>query len=291
MRKASLIVAALCVCGCAADNKALRGDLDAMRAEIQRMQRENAELAKRVDVLASRLDALGERPTAVRGAAGCSGSTGPCASPGTPPAAASSGAARSTGPASDAAIPPNLAVVKVQPPSPGTRQPAVHRHRRQAPPVPTAVPISEPDGEALASLGTPRSDLSVEAQADLDAAHRMKGLAAARALEAFAARYPRHPSADNALLDAARERAEAGEPDAACALHARCVEEYPAGDAMPDALELLGECHARRGRAEEARHLFERVVADYPGTSAAGRAAQRLAEAARAAPSRQGAVP
>ncbi len=200
-----------------------------------------------------------------------------------------------SGPDPKSLVPPNLTVVRIEPPRKGTRE-GTHRPRWAPPPVSTAVPISEPDREVLASLAAPRRDLSAEAQADLDAAHAMSGLAAGRALEAFTSHYPHHPSADNALVEAARLRADAGEPDAACALYVRCVDEYPAGDAMPDALEQLGECHVRSGRMESARRLFERVVNDYPETSAAKRAAERLAEAtggdaARATPSRQGAVP
>ncbi len=276
MREASSIVAGLWVLGvlgCGAEDRGLRRDLEAMRAEMQTMQRENGELSKRVEALGARLDSF-----ALRSAQPVKGK----------PSATSS-------PDANALVPPNLTVVKVEPPRKGTREGARHP-RRPPPPVPTAVPISEPDRDVLATLAPPGQDLSALAQADLDAAHALSGLAAARALEAFTSRYPHHPYADNAVVEAARLRADAGEPDAACALYERCIDEYPAGDALPEALEQLGECHARRGQIERARRLLERVVNDYPQTSAAKRAAERLAEAtgggaARAAPSRQGAVP
>ncbi len=264
LRKALLEVAAVAVLpalACASGNEAARRDLDAMRAEMQIAQRENADLAKRVEELSLRVDLIAARLT--RQAAG-------------------------RGQAAEPAVPPDLAVVKVGPP----RAEPQRRGRlpRSAPPVPTQTPVVEPSPERLAALGAGRIDLASEAQNELDAAHRLSGLAAARALEAFAAHYPHHPRADNALLEAARLRTAAGDDDAACDLYARCVDEYPAGDALPDALERLAECHSQRGEAKRARALFEQVAADYPDTSAAKLAKEHLA-AMPAGPARQGAVP
>jgi TolA-binding protein len=275
--------------GCGAESKDLRRDLEAMRNEMQTMRQENGELARRVDALSARLDAQVAR--AKRGSAESAGSIAPA---GAGPATVGKSAAASPAPAAEPSVPPNLAVIKIGPPRKGTLEGT--RPRRAAPPVPTTVPIREPDGGVLATLGSPRRDLAAEAQADLDAAHGQPGLAAARALEAFAGRYPHHPSADNALLEAAQLRADADDLDTACDLYERCVREYPAGDAMPDALERLAGCYARKGQKERARPLLERVMKDYPQTPAAKRAAQRLAEtsegnATPATPIQQGAAP
>jgi TolA-binding protein len=246
----------------------MRRDLDGMRGEMQSMQRKNAELEKRVEELALRLDLVAAR-------------------------LAHRTAAPERAQAAEPAVPPDLAVVKVEPPR---DQPRADPHRRgrairAAPPLPTQTPVAEPDPEGLAALGAGRGDPAAEAQAELDAAHRLSGLACARALESFAAHYPRHPRADNALLEAAQARAASGDDDAACGLYARCVDEYPAGDALPDALERLAECHSRRGEERRARALFERVAADYPDTSAAQLAKEHLAAMPPASPARQGAVP
>ncbi len=249
--------------GCASGADATRRDLDAMRAEMQIVQRENADLAKQVEELSLRVDLIAAR-LAQRAA--------PAGRP----------------QAGEPAIPPDLAVVKVEPP-----RAEIHRRARLGhgvPALPTQTPMIEPTPDRLEALGTGRGDLAAEAQADLDAAHRLSGLAAARALEAFTAHYPHHPRADNALLEAARLRTAAGDDDAACALYGRCVDEYPAGDALPDALERLAECHSQRGEARRARALFERVAADYPDTSAAKLAKEHLA-AMPASAARQGAVP
>jgi len=75
------------------------------------------------------------------------------------------------------------------------------------------------------------------------------------------------------------------------------VATYPAGDALPEALEELAACESRRGHPAEARRLVERLTRDFPDTPAARRARQRLAAAAggppagSAASERQGAVP
>lgn len=247
--KTAVAAAALGALGCAAGAPAWQKDLEAMRAEMRTMQRENAETARRLEALTVRLDAL----AAARKSA--------------PPPAPAAAAAPAP------LVPPDLAVVKVDPPA--SREP--RRARRPAPPLPTAVPIVEPDPAAMAGLSAPRGDLAAEAQASLEAARRLDGLAGARALEEFAARYPRHPSADNALVDAALGRDDAGDPETACALATRVTQEYPAGDALPEALGLLVECRARQGDAARVRALVERLVKDFPDTPAAKRAQARLA--------------
>jgi TolA-binding protein len=158
------------------------------------------------------------------------------------------------------------------------------------------VPIIDPKTGVVADLGLPRGDLNAQAEQELRAARGLSGASAAQALEAFVARYPRHPQADNALLEAASVYSGAGRGEAGCAVLARCVEEYPAGDAMPEALERLGECKADRGDVAAARRLFQRVLSDYPQSSAAKRAEGRITSLAGAGtPSsgsnRQGAVP
>lgn len=257
-RRATLAAAyaALWALGCAAADPAWRKDVDDLRAEMRTLHRENAETSRRLDEMAMRLDALA--------------ATSRAPSPAPPAQAAADRAAPM--------IPPNLAVVKVGRPSPRPES----RRPRQAPPLPTAVPIQEPDPREMAALGAPRGDIAAEAQAALDAARRLDGLASARALEEFAARYPRHPSADNALVEAARARDAAGDPETACALAARVVDEYPAGDALPDALARMAECRARQGDTARARALYQRIVKDFPDTPAARRARQRLATPTKA---------
>ncbi|HEX9051433.1 MAG TPA: tetratricopeptide repeat protein, partial [Anaeromyxobacter sp.] len=164
---------------------------------------------------------------------------------------------------------------------PAGREPPAREARRaprSPPPVPTAVPIAEPDPERLEALGRKGSrEISAEAADELARARRLSGAARAHALEDFVARYPRHPSADNALVEAAAAYAETGSADAACELARRAKDDYPAGDAMSDALERLAWCESRRGATAAERRLLERLVADFPKTPAADRAGARLA--------------
>ena len=215
-----VILAALgapCAFGCVAEDRGLRREMEAMRAEMRTLERESAETAKRVESLSAAVDSLSARST--KSSPECRGVPGECA----PPLA---GPAPAPEPRSDVRVPPNLAVVKVEPPRDGE---AISRpKKRKAPRLPTELPLAEPDARALAALGPPGENLSADARADLELARAQSGLAAARALEAFTARYPHHPSADNALVEAAKIRWEAGEMEGACALYARCVNEYPA---------------------------------------------------------------
>jgi hypothetical protein len=167
-------------------------------------------------------------------------------------------------------IPPDLAVVRMEPRAPS-------RPARTAPPVPTAVAIEEPDAERVESLSRrPGKDLAAEADAELDRARACAGIERAHALVEFVARYPRYPAADNALVEAATVSADVGRDSAACDLARRVAGDYPAGDAVSDALERLAWCESRRGARAAERKLLERLVNDFPRTPAAQRAGTRL---------------
>ncbi|HET7823677.1 MAG TPA: tetratricopeptide repeat protein [Anaeromyxobacter sp.] len=236
--------ALLLLVGCAGGSDATKKDLDAMRAELQAVRKDNEELQRKVDALSGRVEVITARLSQAP-------------QPAQPPAAAAP------------VVPPDLAVVRVEPP---------RAARTPPPPVPTAVPIAEPDPGRVAALSRRSGhEIAQDADEELRRARGKAGASRAHALEDFAARYPRHASADNALVEAAAAYADAGKPQAACDLARRCVSEYPAGDAMSDALERLAWCESRRGDAGAERTLLERLVSDFPRTPAAERAAQRLA--------------
>jgi len=240
------LVAATLGLGCAGQAGAIRSDVDALRAEVRALRSENAQLSRTVESLSVRLDALAARRAKAPVEAA--------------PAAAARGAT---------IVPPDLAVVKVAPAA---------RSVRPAPAVSTAVPIAEPDPDRLDRLARPSGrDIAAEAEGELRSARNQSGLGRAHALEDFSARYPRHPSADNALVDAARAYADGGEDAAGCSLARRAANDYPAGDAVSDALEMLAACASRLGEADAERLLLERLVAEYPRTPAADRAGRRLA--------------
>jgi TolA-binding protein len=253
--------ALLLLLGCAGGGEAARRDLDALRTEVRALRSENEALSRRVDALAGRVEVLQTRVARA---------------PAAPEPAASSAPI----------VPPDLAVVRVEPreePPLVLEQPArssapARRAPRTPPPVPTAVPIAEPDPERLETVARPsRREISADADDELSRARRRSGSERAHGLEDFVGRYPRHPSADNALVEAAAAYADAGLASAGCELARRSTVEYPAGDAMSEALERLAWCEARSGSTGGERRLLQRLVSEFPSTPAAERAGTRLA--------------
>jgi TolA-binding protein len=227
---------------------AARRDIEALRAEVRELRQENADLAHRVELLSAQLEVASTR--LARG-------------PATP-------AARDDA-EKQPVIPPDLAVVRVAPHSTGVRA-------GRAPPVPTAVPIAEPDSAQVDALSRRGGrDLATEAEAELRRARAATGNARARALVEFVSRYPRHPEADNALVEASAAYADAGIESDSCDLARRAAADYPAGDALPEALERLAWCEGRHGAHDAERKLLERLVQEFPKTPAAQRAGIRLA--------------
>ncbi len=230
--------------------------MDALRAEVRVLRRDNEDLSRKLDGISAKLDGMWAQHA--RAAVG-----------------AAAGAAK--GEPERPVIPPDLEVVRVEPkPAPERHEPA--QRPRTAPPVPTTVPIADPDPERLDALARKGGrEIGAEADAELRRARGHTELDRAHELEEFAVRYPRHPSADNALVEASAAYADAGRADAACDLARRASSEYPAGDALSEALERLAWCESRRGAKDAERRLLERLVADFPRTPAAERAGTRLA--------------
>jgi hypothetical protein len=250
IRAREVSAALLLVAGCAGSGDAARRDVDALRAEVRALRSDNEDLTRKLDALSARVEAISTRLSRpVDGATSAATATAPSTS--TP-----------------ALIPHDLAVVRVEPPASRPRTP---------PPVPTTVPIAEPDAERVEALARPGRDIGAEADGELRRARRMPGIDRAHALEEFTVRYPRHPSADNALVESASAYADASRAEAACALARRAIDDYPAGDAMSEALERLAWCESRRGAPEAERRLLERLVSEFPRTPAAERAGTRLA--------------
>jgi hypothetical protein len=246
--------ALLILLGCAGGGAAPR-DVEAMRAELRALRSENDALARKVEALSGRVDVIGAR--LARGGVEPSRAA---------PAPREDGASTAIAPV----VPPDLAVVKVAPPP---------RARRVPPPVPTGVALSDPEPDRIEALALRGGRaLADAADGELRAARARSGLDRAHALEDFAARYPRHLAADNALVEAAEAYAAAEKDDAACALARRVEDDYPAGDAMSGAVERLAWCESRHGDAAAERRLLERVRHEFPRTPAADRAEARLAQ-------------
>jgi TolA-binding protein len=250
LRPSAALAAAFILSGCAGADAVARRDLELLRGEVQALRQENAQLARSVDQLSTRMDAWSAR--------------------GGKPAAEPPRAAPPASPGADAdatVVPNGLALVKVEPPR-GARPP----------PVPTGTALVEPDSARLDAIARRSGrDLASEAEAELKAARRREALPRAHALEDFVSRYPRHPQAGTALLEAAAAYGDAGKAEAACTLARRVVDEYPASEQVSEALLRLAACEGRKGAAELERRLLSRVVTDFPSSPAARRARERLA--------------
>ena len=96
-------------------------------------------------------------------------------------------------------------------------------------------------------------------------------------LERFAQENPKNPRADNALYFSALGYMGLGRYEAAADRLEKLRARYPAGDAVPEALLKLAECRLRLKQAANARSLYSKVIASYPGTVAASTAQDRLA--------------
>jgi tetratricopeptide (TPR) repeat protein len=268
--------ALLLLSGCSSGEASLRPDVDSLRAEIRTLQRENGDLVRRVEAMGTQLDVL-----AARSAQGAQSATGESqAAPArvskvAPPATATPPV---TAAAASPLVPAHLKVVRLeQPKAPVARA-------QKSPAIPTSTPIQEPSTTALAALGSGGKPLAAESQAVLDAARAQAGLPRARALEKFTDNKYGHLRAADALVDAARTRDVAGDPDGSCEDYSRAVAEYPAARAQPDALEGLAACEQRRGRPDEAKRLLARLAKDFPDSPAGKRASEH-------APTVQGAAP
>ncbi len=130
-----------------------------------------------------------------------------------------------------------------------------------APPVAPAPPVDD----AIASY---KAAYAAYRQGDLSAA--------SHGFTDFVARFPKHGYTDNALYllgDCRFQRAEyAGALEAFRAV----LTQHPTGNKVPDALLMIGRTLQRLGRPAEGRETLARLVAMYPNTDAAQRAASHL---------------
>jgi len=272
--------ALLLLSGCATGDASLREDITSLRAEIRTLQRENGDLTRRVEAMGTQLDLLAARSART---------VQPVGGESTTPAPVRPAAAPSAAAAVEPLVPAHLKVVRLEetktPTSKGQKPPtstAAKPAGSSPPSVPTATPIQEPSATELAALAGGKS--ASGSQASLDAARAQSGLPRARALEQFVDAYPGHSRAVEALIDAAKTRNVAGDPDGSCEDFARAVADYPAAGAAPDAIEGLVACEQRRGRPGEAQRLLARLAKDFPDSPAGKRAREH-------APAVQGAAP
>jgi TolA-binding protein len=150
----------------------------------------------------------------------------------------------------------------------------------RAPQLPAGVELTEPDEDTLARLETD-PEQTREFNADHSWATAVQEFndgqrdKAEKDFLAFAARYPRHSAADNALALAGLAREVRGDCKGALTLFESVPQKYPAGDAVPQAMLERGRCLRILGRKDEAKPVLQQLVQDHPDSPEAAQA-QRL---------------
>ena len=142
----------------------------------------------------------------------------------------------------------------------------------RAPSLPISVELKEPDEEALARLASDPT-IAREFDADHTWAEAVQKLNDGRHAEAeidllaFAAAYPRHSAADNALFLAGLVREVRGDCAGALKLFESVPLKYPAGDAVPQAQLERGRCLRILGRSDEAKSVLKQLAMEHPHAS------------------------
>lgn len=99
---------------------------------------------------------------------------------------------------------------------------------------------------------------------------------AAAAFERFLQRYPQGQYTANALYWLGESHYVVRDFTKALPYFQRVLNEHPASGKSPDALLKIGFIHHEQGDNAQARKVLEKVKADYPNTTAAALAEQRL---------------
>lgn len=249
------VIAFVALSGCATSSPA-RAQLDELMASVRALRADNARLEARLEKLEQRA-ALAQ---ASRGNA--------AVKPAPPPVAKVE--------SSLDALPP-LTVVKLKP------------RKEAAPRLDTNVAVVEPADDVVQDLADSKSaappsddptDLAIaDAQFEraLDSLKTGNAEGGVQAMQQFVVEWPRHPRADNALYFAGVGLMSAGDYEQAASSFQRVTAEYPAGDAVVDAMLKLADCRLKLKQPREAKSTWERIVQTYPGTAAANQAQARLA--------------
>jgi len=255
-------LSALCAC---ATESASRTEVTELRAELRLMRDAHARLEHRLERVEGEAAVRLARPVSVSSAAVASPQSG----------------ARPDAKAEARLSVPELAVVKLRP-------------KADAPPrLDTTTPVVEPSAEVLEELAqeqrrTPSREAG-EGEADpaMADSEYAAGLEALRTgnlaggvqrLQRFSLDYPRHAKADNALYFSGIGLMGEESWSEAAKTFLQVLSQYPAGDAVVDALLKLAECRTHLNQRKEAKALYVQLISQYPGTAAATQAESRLAQ-------------
>jgi tol-pal system protein YbgF len=151
-------------------------------------------------------------------------------------------------------------------------------------------PISVPDAAVQpdpGAFGAPAAAAAVAAarptgsdqqsyQAAFDMISARKYDEAGRAFTTFLAQYPTSPLADNAQYWLAETHYVRGQYREALPAFRKVIESYPQSAKLPDALLKVGYCQDELGDRAAARTSLQEVMRQFPDTTSARLASQRL---------------
>jgi tol-pal system protein YbgF len=104
---------------------------------------------------------------------------------------------------------------------------------------------------------------------------------AGAAFETFLAQFPTSPLADNAQYWLAETHYVRGQFTDALPEFRKVLEQYPQSAKLPDALLKVGYCQIELGDRTAARTSLQEVMRQFPDTTAARLASQRLSSLPR----------
>jgi tol-pal system protein YbgF len=142
------------------------------------------------------------------------------------------------------------------------------------PPDPGAFGAGAATGAAVAARPAGSDQQNYQAAFDLIQARRYEE--ANTAFTSFLSQFPTSPLADNAQYWLAETHYVRGQYSAALPEFRKVIETYPQSAKMPDALLKVGFCQAELGDRAAARTSLQEVMRQFPDTTAARLASQRL---------------
>ena len=149
----------------------------------------------------------------------------------------------------------------------------------QATPPPPERAAQPPAGEAPRVAAAPARPAGTDQQNYQAAFELMQGRKyeeAGRAFGQFLVAFPQSPLADNAQYWLAETQYVRGQYQPALAEFQKVLEHYPQSAKLPDALLKVGYCQGELGNREAARTALQQVMRQFPDTTAARLASQRL---------------
>ncbi len=244
---------------CATDQVS-RAEHNELLASVRALRAENARLETRLDRMEAELKAKAPSPQRVE------------------QRPTSSGSVSTTAPAPTEEV-PALTVVKLRPKR--EAPPKIATEVEVVEPLPTVITNLSADDPAVEPDTTELAAIDQQYLSGVDALKTGNADGGIAQLKQFARDWPKHAKADNALFYAALGLMAAREYKDAEQLLEQEVQSYPAGDATIDSMLKLAECRARLNRQADARATWEKIIARYPGTTAATTAQARLASASQ----------